>query len=47
MIVQFFCYNEAGEFLGVVMAMTRTQAFAKARKEFPDEKIGLCRAAPL
>lgn len=47
MNVQFFCYNEEGDFLGVVMARNRADAREKATKEFSDEKIGLCRAAPL
>ena len=47
MTVQFFCYNEDGDFLGVVMAHNRAAARAKAAIEFPDEKIGLCRAASL
>lgn len=47
MNVQFFCYNEAGDFLGVVMARNRADAREKASKEFPEDKIGFCRAAPL
>lgn len=47
MNVQFFCYNENGDFLGIVMARNRADARQKASMEFPDEKVGLCRAAPL
>lgn len=47
MNVQFFCYNEDGDFLGIVMARNRSDARDKAAKEFTEDKVGICRAAPL
>lgn len=47
MNVQWFVYNEAGYFLGVILAHNRVRARVVAKDEFPDDKIGTVRAAPL